>query len=293
MISFHGALQALYSGILVGGYYALISIGLAFTFGIMKIINLTHGEYVLIGGYLAYWLFRGLSFGPFLSLPLAIAFLFGVGLLVYILLIQKIREAPELNTLILTYGIGIFLTNSLLQLWSADYRLISIPWFEQGVSLWGLKASIGEMVSFTTAILLIGFLYWWLIKTYTGKAIRALSEDRDAASLMGINVKKMDLLAFAIGAAAAGAAGPLYATLHYIYPGLGPELTIKAFIITVLGGVGSIAGIILAGIILGVAESFTVTLLSSSYPDLIGFILFILILLFRPSGLMGRTVYRG
>lgn len=284
--------QSVLSGFLLGGYYALIAVGLALLFGVMGVINLSHGEFVVLGGYIGYWLFRLLGFNPLLSLTVAAAILALVGLVVQRFLVQAVREAPELNTLILTFGLGIFLANLMLELWTADFRTIETPWMRRGVSFVGLRASLGEVVAFGVSLLLIGLLHLFLTRTDLGIAIRATSHDREAASLMGIDVRRVDLVAFAIAAASGGAAGPLLGSLYYVFPQAGGILTLKAFVITVMGGVGSILGVILASLILGVAESLTVTLSSASYREMVAFVLFIAVLLLRPSGLLGREEMR-
>jgi branched-chain amino acid transport system permease protein len=288
LISGATVFQSVLSGFLEGGNYALYSLGLAFVFGIMQIINMAHGEFLVLGGYIAYWLLVKAGLNPLLSLPIAALLTGGVSFVNYRVFLQRIRTTAELNTLILTFGIGILLSNLYLQLWSADIRNISVGWMENPLGLAGVYISLGEIVTFAISFFAVLALYLFLRLTKLGKAIRITAIDRDAASLAGINVERVDLLAFSIGGALAGLGGPLLGMLSFVSPGTGIAITIKAFILTVLAGVGSIPGLIVAGMILGVGEALTVTFVSSSFRELFGFTLFLVILLIRPSGLFGQ-----
>ncbi len=288
MISTTTIIQSVLSGLLEGGNYALFSLGLAFVFGIMQIINMAHGEFLVLGGYVAYWLLAKWGINPLLALPIAALVAGGGSFLSYRLFISRIRTTVELNTLILTFGIGILLSNLYLQLWSADIRNISVGWMENPLKLAGIYISLGEMVTFVISFAGVLFLYLFLRRTKTGKAIRITAIDRDAAALSGVNVERIDLLAFSIGGMLAGLGGPLLGMLSFVSPGTGIAITVKAFILTVLAGVGSIPGLIVAGMILGVGEALTVTFVSSSFRELFGFALFLVILLVRPSGLFGK-----
>ncbi|MFH0787425.1 MAG: branched-chain amino acid ABC transporter permease [Pseudomonadota bacterium] len=288
MISNTTIIQSLLSGLLEGGNYALFSLGLAFVFGIMQIINMAHGEFLVLGGYIAYWLLVIWGINPLLALPIAALVAGGASFLSYRVFIERIRTTVELNTLILTFGIGIFLSNLYLQLWSADIRNISVDWMEDPIQLAGICISLGETVTFIISFGAVWLLHLFLRRTKMGKAIRITAIDREAAALSGINVERVDLLAFSIGGILAGLGGPLLGMLSFVSPGTGIGITIKAFILTVLAGVGSIPGLILAGMILGVGEALTVTFVSSSFRELFGFALFLVILLVRPSGLFGK-----
>ncbi len=290
MVSTTSIIQSLLSGMLEGMNYALYCLGLAFVFGIMRIINMAHGEFLVLGGYIAYWLLVKWGLNPLPALPLAAAIAAGASLLCYRAFLQRIRTTAELNTLILTFGIGIFLSNVYLQLWSADIRNIGVDWMEKPLMLGGIYISLGEIITFAISFIGVLALHSFLRHTKTGKAIRITAIDRDAATLAGINVERVDLIAFSIGGLLAGLGGPLLGMLSFVSPGTGIHITVKAFILTVLAGVGSIPGLILAGMILGIGEAMTVTFVSSSYRELFGFVLFLVILLVRPSGLFGRRI---
>ncbi len=288
MISGTTIVQSALSGVLEGTNYALYALGLAFVFGIMRIINLAHGELLVLGGYVAYWLLRACGVDPLLSLPLSALVPAAAACVVHRLFLRRVRAAPELNTLILTFGIGIFLANLFLQLWSADLRNIDAPWLQRSGGLGGVYVGAGEIAAFAVSLAGVLGLHAFLARTKTGKAVRATAVDREAAALAGIDVERIDLLAFSIGGALAGLGGPLLGMLSHFEPGAGLAVTIKGFILTVLAGVGSIPGLLAGGIVLGVGEAATVTFVGSSCRELFGFLLFLAVLVVRPSGLFGR-----
>ena len=288
MVSGTTIVQSLLSGLLEGGDYALYSLGLAFVFGILRIINLAHGEVVVLGGYVAYWLLVKWGVSPLLSLPLAALTGGAAGLVTYRVFLGRVRQAPELNTLILTFGIHVFIANVFLQLWTGDLRSIEVDLLQRPLSLGPIRASVGELLAFVIAVAAVLGVQLFLSRTRAGRAIRVTAIDRDSAALAGIDVARVDRRAFVIGGVLAGVAGPILGVLTHVSPGTGGPLTVKAFILTVLAGVGSISGLVVAGMILGVGEAMTVTFLSSSLRELFGFVLFLVILLARPSGLFGQ-----
>lgn len=290
MVSASSIVQSLLSGLVEGVNYGLYCLGLSFVFGIMRIINLAHGEFLILGGYVGYWLLVKLGVNPLLSLPLAALLAGGVAGASYGLFLKRIRTTSELNSLILTFGLGIFLSNLFLQLWTADIRTLGVEWMEKPLMLGGIYLSVGEIITILVSLSGVFGLHFFLTKSKTGMAIRVTAIDRDAAALAGINVERADLIAFSLGGMLAGLGGPLLGMLSHISPGAGVAITIKAFILTVLAGVGSIKGLLVAGIILGAGEAMTVTFTNASYRELFGFILFIIILLVRPSGLFGRKI---
>jgi branched-chain amino acid transport system permease protein len=290
VISHATIVQSLLSGLAEGVNYSLYCLGLAFVFGIMRIINLAHGEFLVLGGYIGYWLLVLWGVNPLLAMPLAAGVAGAAAFLSYRMFLHRIRTTSELNTLILTFGLGIFLANLFLQFWTADIRNIGVEWLEHAVTFFGLYMSVGEICTLIVAFAAVFGLHLFLTRSKTGMAIRVTAIDRDAAALAGINVNRVDLIAFSIGGMLAGLSGPLVGMLAHISPGAGVAVTIKAFILTVLAGVGSLLGLLIAGIILGVGEALTVTFTNASYRELFGFALFLVILLIRPSGLFGRRL---
>lgn len=285
-------LQSLWSGLLVGGAYALVALGLALVFGAMKIINLAHGELVLLAAYIAYTFEAKLGINPIFAIPVAIPFVCTAAVAAYFL-VSQIRKDRELNSLILTYGIGIILTNAVLLVWSADVRSTSSPWLQDSVSLGPLFSMRSEVLSFVISLVLMIALWWWLSRSWYGRAVRAISSNRDAAKLMGVNPHKTELVTFIVAGLLASVAGVALYSSSTIQPSVGEALTVKAFIITVLAGIGSIPGVLVGAVLLGVVEAMTVTLYNSAVQELSGMVLFLLVLYISPNGLFGAIRRRG
>jgi branched-chain amino acid transport system permease protein len=285
-------LQALYSGLLQGGSYALIALGLALVFGTMKVINLAHGELVLLAAYVAYAVESGLGFGPVFAIPIALVVVCIAAVSVYFV-VSRIKKDREINSLILTYGIGVILTNSILLVWHADVRSTSSTWLQEAFVVGPLYSMRSELLFFGVSIVLMGALWWWLARSWYGRAVRAVSSNRDAAKLMGIDPGRTELVSFIVAGILAAFAGVALFSYGVIQPAYGGALTVKAFIITVLAGIGSIPGVLLGAVLLGVAEALTVTLASSALQELAGMTLFLLVLFVMPNGLLGAARRRG
>lgn len=285
-------LQALYSGLLQGGSYALIALGLALVFGTMRVINLAHGELVLLAAYIAYAVESGLGLGPMFAIPIALVVVCIAAVLVY-LVVSRIKVDREINSLILTYGIGVILTNLILLVWHADVRSTSSSWLQEAFVVGPFYSMRSEVIFFGVAVLLMAALWWWLSRSWYGRAVRAVSSNRDAAKLMGIDPGKTELVSFIVAGVLAAFAGVALFSYGVIQPAYGGALTVKAFIITVLAGVGSIPGVLLGAVLLGVAEALTVTLFSSALQELAGMGLFLLVLFVMPNGLFGAARRRG
>lgn len=285
-------LQSLYSGVLQGGSYALIALGLALVFGTMKIINLAHGELVLLAAYIGYMVESKLGLSPVFAIPVALVLVCTCSVLVYFL-VSLIRKDRELNSLILTYGIGIILTNAVLLIWSADLRSTSSVWLQDALVVGPFYSMRSEVLFFVVAAVLIGGLWWWLSRSWYGRAVRAVSSNRNAAKLMGINPRTTEIVSFVVAGILAAFAGVAIFSYGVIQPAFGHALTIKAFIIAVLAGIGSIPGVLIGGLLLGVAESLTVTLASSALQELVGMALFLLCIFVMPNGLFGAQARRG
>ncbi|HEX6087467.1 MAG TPA: branched-chain amino acid ABC transporter permease [Thermoanaerobaculia bacterium] len=282
-------LQSLMSGILIGGVYALIGIGLTIIFGVMRVINFAHGDLLMIGMYLTYFLYTVFHVDPFVSILITIPLMFLYGAFLQKIFINRILGALPQNQILLTIGLGLIMSNAVMLAFTSDYKILSTSYSSSSVSLMGISISTPLVISFAITVVITAALYWFLLKTDTGQAIRATAQDREAARLMGINVKRMSILAFGLGAALAGTAGALISPTYYIYPQVGSAFTLKAFVITVLGGMGSIVGATLGGILIGVAESIGGVYIGSGWKEVIVFVLFLLVLLFKPSGLFGKS----
>ena len=282
-------IQALISGILIGGVYALIGIGLTIIFGVMRVINFAHGDIQMIGMYLTYFVFTLLHVDPFLSIIITIPLMFAFGALLQKVFINRVLGALPQNQILLTIGLGLIMSNAMMLAFTSDYRILTTSYSSSSMKLAGISISTPLLISFGVTAAITAALYWFLLKTDTGQAIRATAQDREAATLMGINVRRMSILAFGIGAALAGTAGALIAPTYYIFPQVGSTFTLKAFVIVVLGGMGSVIGATLGGVLIGVAESVGGLYFGGGWKDVVVFVLFLLVLLFKPSGLLGKS----
>jgi branched-chain amino acid transport system permease protein len=275
------------NGILTGSLYAMIGIGLTIIFGVMRIINMAHGEMVMLGMYGAFWAHAAWKVDPFLSILIWVPGAFILGVLIYRFLLRKIVPGGELNTLLYTAGLSLFIANLALLIWTGDYRTIKLSYAIMPLRPFGIAVPIPLAIAFCMAILVTAGLYWFLVRTDTGRAIRATSQEPEASALMGVDVERITIVTFALGTALACGAGVLLAPSLYLYPTVGEILVAKCFVIVVLGGLGSIPGAIAGGLLLGVVESLGAVYVSVPYKDGIGFVIFLLVLLFRPSGLFG------
>ncbi len=282
-------LQSLISGILIGGVYALIGIGLTIIFGVMRVINFAHGDIMMVGMYLTFELFTRLGIDPFASILISIPLMFLFGAFLQKVLINRVLTALPQNQILLTIGLGLILSNTIMLIYTSDYKIISTAYSSNSFKLAGISISEPLAISFIITAALTALLYWFLMKTDTGQAIRATAQDREAAQLMGINVKWMSMIAFGLGAALAGTAGALISPTYYIFPQIGSTFTLKAFVITVLGGMGSVIGATMGGILIGITESLGAVYISSGWKDVVVYVLFLLVLLFKPAGLLGRS----
>jgi branched-chain amino acid transport system permease protein len=273
----------------MGGVYSLTAIGLTLIFGVMRIINFAHGSFMMLGMFTTYWLFILLGIHPYLSLLISIPVLFVLGILVERFLIAQVLNAPEYNQLLLTLGISLFIENFALFLWSPNFRTLDIGYLKKASTVGTVMISFPKVIAFLFAILLTGLLYYFLKNTDLGKAIRASSEEKEGALTVGINLKRIYYVAFGIGTACVGAAGTLTATFFYVNPHVGGIFVITAFVVVVLGGMGNIIGALVGGIIIGLAESVGAAFLPGQLKQFIIYFIFILVLLFKPEGLFGRS----
>jgi len=279
--------QSVVSGALTGSLYAMIGVGLTVVFGVMRIINLAHGEMVMLGMFGAYWGQVRWHLDPFLSILLWAPLMFLAGMAIYRFLLRKIVPGGELNTLLYTAGLSLLVANVALLAWSGDYRTISLSYGAEPVRPFGIAIAVPLLVAFALAYALTAALWLFLTRTDLGRAIRATSQSPEAAILMGIDVDRVATFTFGLGTALAAAAGVLLAPSLYLYPTVGELLIVKCFVIVVLGGLGSIPGAIAGGVLLGVVESLGAVYVSSTYKDGIGFVIFLAVLLYRPTGLFG------
>jgi branched-chain amino acid transport system permease protein len=283
-------LQLLISGILIGGVYALISLGLTLVFGVMRIVNFVHGDLLMIAMYMAYWLFTLFGIDNYTGLLVIIPATAGLGALIYWGVLRFAVRRSHDASILATIGISIVLQNAALILWSADYRSINNELATRSVEWKGLHLSAPLLIAFGVAILVTLLLFAFLNHTYWGKAIRAASMDRYAAILMGVKPQQIFTLSFAIGTALVGIAGALLASVYTVYPTVGTQFLLVSFVVVVLGGLGSLRGAILGGLMVGIVESTSAYFIGSSMKELVYLLLFILILIVRPTGLFGQRL---
>ncbi len=281
-------IQLLVSGLLMGGVYALISIGLTLIFGVMRIVNFAHGEFLMIAMFACFWIVQLTGLSPYLAVPFVVLLLFLFGALTYILIIRRTIGSPMVVQIFATVGLGLFMQNAALVLWSGDYRTIQSPAASAVLRFSGIQVNFSLLIAFLVAIaitlLLFGFMAW----TYFGRAIRATVQDRTAAQLMGINIDKVFLLTFALGSALVGIAGALLAPNYPIFPSVGTNFGLASFVVVVLGGMGSMTGALFGGLLIGLAQTLSGFFIDPGLETAVYFALFILVLVFRPTGLFGQ-----
>ncbi len=280
-------LQACMNGLLTGALYALIGMGLALIFGVMRIVNFAHGAFLMVGMYVTFLLFDRLKINPYFGFIGAGVFLFAFGYLVYKLLIQPIRDRSDFMQILMTTGIALILVDSAQLAFGADYRQTNIALINRAVHFGPFTLNAASLLSFAIAALFIVGLREFVVRSRTGQALRAIAQNRDVAPLMGINVIRIQGISFALGIAFAGIAGGLLLPALYLFPSVGEDYTLKAFVIVVLGGMGSIEGAAVGGLVLGVSESLTSTYIGNQWALAIDFVLFLLMLSLKPSGIFG------
>jgi branched-chain amino acid transport system permease protein len=281
-------LQAVISGLLMGLIYALVAVGLSLIFGLMEIVNFAHGEFLMLAMFAAFWFWALGGLDPLLSLPIVAVLLALAGLLVHLGVIRRLLQAPMLAQVCGTFGLGIALRAAAQFLWTPDFRTVTDPIIAGRVQIG--PVFIGQPQLVTGAICLLSFaaLWWFVTRTETGLGLQATAQDRLAAAVMGIPVQRMFALGWAIGLGCVGVAGSMLSTFYYIFPEVGVNFALLAFVAVALGGFGSILGSLLAGVLIGIVESLGGLLVDPSYKTLIVFGLYLAVVIVRPQGLFGR-----
>ena len=281
-------MQGVVSGLLAGGLYAMVALGMALIFGVMRVINVAHGTLLMLGGYTTFWLFSLYGMSPFLSVLISFPLLFLVGAFLQRLFVYRVVGAPELSSLLLTFGLSIFMTNMAMLAWTADYR--SVEFLTGSFLLGPIALSKPRLVVFCFALAITWLAFLFLNLTKTGKAIRATSQHRELAQVCGIDVRRIDLITFGLAAGLAGAGGSLVSMMFSVFPEMGGNYVFKSFLVIVLGGAGNYPGAFFGGLILGLTEGLASLFLGAQLSEVIAYILLVLILLVRPTGLFkGRS----
>lgn len=280
-------LQTLVSGLLKGGLYALIGTGMTLIMGVMGIINLAHGQLMMVGMYITYSLFATLGMDPYLSLFISMPAIFLLGILLQKFLLNPLVHTetilPE-NQVLMTVGIGMVLTEVMRFIFTSDYKLVRVSYSNATFYWRDVSFSVPLVIDFFLAIAITLFLFWFLIKTDIGRSIRATAQDKEAAVLMGVDSERITYITFGLGAALVAAAGTMLMPIFYLYPDIGGPFTRKAFVICILGGLGSTVGAIFGGVTLGLVEAFAATYIAMEFEEMMGLVIFIVVLIFLPGG---------
>ena len=281
--------QVLINGILLGGFYAIMAFGLALVWGVLNIVNLAHGAFIMLGAYLSWYLYNYAGIDPFLGLPLCAVIMFALGYGVQRGLLNLVVRAPMFNTLLITFGIEVVITYLAQLAFSADFRTINPPYAGDNISLGSIVIPDVQLFVFGAAIVLTLAMWVFLLRTKLGRAIRATAQNLVAARLYGVEPRTIYALTFGIGTALAGAAGSLYGVVSQLNPYIGAALTAKSFVIAIIGGLESPLGVIVGGLVLGLVESMTSLYIGATYTNVASFGILVLVLIVRPTGLLGRT----
>jgi len=279
--------QAIINGLLIGGVYALVSIGVTLIFGVVKIVNFAQGEFVMIGMYISFFLANSFGVDPLLSLLISMPALFACGVLLQHFLIRRVLALGDMPQIFLTFALSLFLMNVALLLFTANYRTVQTPYSELSFHIGPLYFAVAKLIAFVIAMLLSGVLYLFLHGTDLGKAMRAAAQNREVAMLMGINPDRVFCVAVGVALALAGAAGSLLMPFYPAYPLVGQVFVLMAFVAVVLGTLGNITGALIASLMMGVAESLGVQFVGADSGLIVVFVMLLLTLALRPNGLFG------
>ncbi len=280
-------LQTLINGVFQGGVYALVAIGLTLVYGVMMIVNFAHADFLMLGLYLAYWAFVLAGVQPYIAMLGIIILLFLIGIVLQKALIKPVLTAPVINQVLLTLGLSSFIVGLVQFFWRSEPRSLILPYSSNSIQIGELVLNIPRLIAFVVSLVVAVLLYLFLNRSKTGKAIRACSQSRTAAALMGINVDRVYMLVLGIGLALAGLAGALLSPNYPMSPTVGSTFSFTAFVIVVLGTMGNFLGAFIGAMIIGVAEAFGGLLIGSELRQLVSMLIFISVLLLKPGGLFG------
>jgi branched-chain amino acid transport system permease protein len=285
-----GFVQLVIIGLLAGGIYVAVGVGFSLVWGVLNIVNLAHGALVIVGAYLSWQLFAAFGLDPFLTLPIDAVALFAFGYAVQRGVINRVIRAPLLFTFLLTFGLNLIAINILLLLFKSDFRSVTPAYSGQGLELGGIVIPYVRLAALAVALVLAGLLALLLNRTRTGLAIQAVAADRDAAQLVGIDLRHMYAVTYGVAAACAGVAGGLIAMIQAITPTAGEPYTLQAFVVVILGGLGRVSATVVGGLVFGLIEAFGQSIPGSGsvFANAIAFGVMVLVLITRPQGLLGR-----
>src|ERR1700736_6250283 len=294
----HLLAQDLVNGILAGGILAVVALGFSLVWGIMNIINLAHGAFIMLGAYVTWQLFTTFHLDPFLSLPISFVVLFALGYLIQRLLINWVARAPVLTTFLFTFGLALLIVNIALLVWTSDTRGVTTAYSGTNFTLAGITVPWAKVYTLIAALLITGIMHLWLTRSKTGRAIRATSMDIGAAQLSGVRTPQIYAIVYGLSAGLAGVAGTLISLSYGLTPTMGEPFLIKAFVVCVLGGLGSVQGALVGGLAYGIVEAFATQLdvtigtqhiSGSGLQDAIALVVLLIVLIVRPTGIMGKA----
>jgi branched-chain amino acid transport system permease protein len=280
--------QLIVSTLLLGGIYALIAVGLTLIFGVMRVVNFAHGEFLMLGMYAAFWAFALLHFDPYLTLAVSLPLFFVAGWVSYRAVMHPVIRASHNVQIFTTVGLSIVLQNVALVLWSADARFVRTDYYAVVVRIAGAAFNVAQIVAFTLAVGLTAGLFAFMRWSYTGKIMRATAQDRQASALMGIDTDRVYAVTWAVGIACVGAAGVLLAPIYPVYPTAGLQFVLIAYVSVVLGGLGDMAGAVIAALMVATVEVVGSYVIGTAWKEVLYLVLFIAILVVRPAGLFGQ-----
>jgi branched-chain amino acid transport system permease protein len=280
--------QLIVSTLLLGGIYALIAVGLTLIFGVMRVVNFAHGEFLMLGMYLGFWAFALLGFDPYLTLAVSLPLWFAVGWASYRVVMGPIVHASHNVQVFTTVGLSIALQNLALVLWTADARFVRTDYYAVVVRIASAAFNVAQIVAFGIAVALTAGLFAFMRWSYTGKVMRATAQDRQAAALMGIDTDRVYAVTWAVGIACVGAAGVLLAPVYPVYPTAGLQFVLIAYVAVVLGGLGDMAGALIASLVVATVEVAGSYVIGTAWKEVLYLLLFIGILIVRPAGLFGQ-----
>ncbi|MFN2461011.1 MAG: branched-chain amino acid ABC transporter permease [Candidatus Velthaea sp.] len=282
-------LQDLVNGLLVGGIFAVVALGFSLVWGIMNIINLAHGAFLMLGAYLAYTLFTFFHIDPFVSIPIAFVVLFAIGYAIQRYIINFVVRAPILTTFLLTFGLSLLIVNIMLLIYHGDVKGITTSYSGTNFSIGPVTVAWAKFWTLIAALIITALMQAFLTRSKMGRAIRATSMDIGAAQLAGVRVAHLYAIVFGLGAGLAGAAGVLIALSYSLNPSMGDPFIIKAFVVCVLGGLGSVEGALIGGLVYGILESFGSQYVGSGLQEAVALVVLLIVLMVRPRGIMGKA----
>ncbi|MCC7273613.1 MAG: branched-chain amino acid ABC transporter permease [Alphaproteobacteria bacterium] len=287
MLSFEVLGQTIVNGIAAASIYMMISLGLALVFGVMRVVNLAQGEFMMLAAFGSFWLFTLYGVDPYLSMVAMIPASLLLGYAVYRLIIRRLLGADDINQFLATFGLALMLQGIAQYLWSADLRRLPyvLPSLEVGdVTLAGVR-----VVNIGVCLAVLAFLAWFLGWTGIGRSVRATASNRMGAMLCGVDVRRVDATTFLLGTAISAVGGTMLALVYFVYPSVGAGLIFKGFAVVILGGMGSIAGVIVGSLVLGITEAMVNVYVSSQLSALVAFAVIFIVLVSRPQGLFGTA----